>query len=99
VTWRFQEVKASGCYELARNWCLLKGLAADRSATLVNLGPARLFSGAEDERLDSFVNALNSDERSKFKKVVWSDLLGAALTTAPDWFVQFCASRGLTART
>ena len=92
-------MKASGCYELARNWCLLKGLAADRPATLVNLGPARLFSRSRRRAAGYLINALDSDERSKFKKVLWSDLLGATLPTALDWFVQFCASRGLTVRT
>ena len=42
---------------------------------LVNLGPAKLFRGAEGERLDDFVDAPKADEQSKFKKVVWSDFL------------------------
>jgi hypothetical protein len=93
MTWQFDEVKASGCYELARNWRLLKGLANDRPATLVNLGPAKLFSGAEGERLTRFINALSPDEHSQFKKVGWSDLLEVVLTTAPNWIVQYCESR------
>ena len=95
LIWQFQDVKASGCYELARNWCLLKSLAADRPACLVNLGPSRLFSGSEGERLDRFISALSPDERSRFKKVTWSDLLREVFDEAPDWFVQFCNGRGL----
>jgi hypothetical protein len=98
LAWRIKDVKASGCYELARNWFLLKNLAAERPATLVNLGPAKLFLGAEGARLNRFVAALGTDERSHFMKVTWSDLLGKGLVDVPDWFAQFCYGRGLTKR-
>jgi hypothetical protein len=97
LTWQIEDVKASGCYELARNWCLLKNLAAERPASLLNLGPAKLFLGTEGARLDRFVAALDTDERSHFIKVIWSDLLGEGLVDVPDWFAQFCRDRGLTA--
>jgi hypothetical protein len=97
LSWRIKGVKASGCYELARNWCLLKSLAAERPASLVSLGPAKLFLGTEGARLDRFVAALGTDERSHFMKVRWSDLLGKGLSDVPDWFAQFCRSRGLMA--
>lgn len=93
--WRIEDVKASGCYELARNWCLLKGVSGGRPATLVNLGPGRLFGGAEGARLNRFVSGLGTDARSHFMKVTWSDLLGSLMGAAPDWFSQFCRSRGL----
>jgi hypothetical protein len=54
LNWTFEDVKASGCYELARNWFLLKNLAGRRPATLVNLGSADLFRGKEGARLDRF---------------------------------------------
>ena len=95
LTWQIEDVKASGCYELARNWCLLKSLAGERPASLVNLGPARLFGGAEGARLDRFVKALCTDEQSHFRKVTWSDILGAGRGDMPDWFVQYCRGRGL----
>jgi hypothetical protein len=95
LNWRFNDVKTSGCYELARNWCLLKNLAAERPASLVSLGPAKLFLGKEGARLDRFVTALGTDERSHFMKVRWSDLLGKGLDDVPDWFAQFCRSRDL----
>jgi hypothetical protein len=97
LAWRIDDIRASGCYELARNWCLLKILAADRPASLVNLGPAKLFLGAEGARLDRFVNALATDERSHFMKLSWSQLLGKGLVDAPDWFSEFCRDRSLAA--
>jgi hypothetical protein len=93
LAWRVEDVMASGCYELARNWCLLKRLAGERPATLVNLGPANLFRGEEGARLDRFVAALGTDERSHFKKLRWCRLLGTDFTS--NWFVQFCRDRGL----
>jgi len=97
VDWRIEDIKTSGRYELAQNWCLLKSLAAERPASLVNLGPARWFLGAEGARLDRFVTALGTDEQSHFMKVTWPDLLGRGLVDVPDWFAQFCRRRGLTA--
>ena len=96
LAWRIEDVKASGCYELARNWCLLTSLAGDRPGSLVNLGPARLFGGAEGARLDRFVTALGNNDRSHFRKATWSDLLGAGMGDVPGWFAQFCRGRGLT---
>jgi hypothetical protein len=93
LTWRFEDVKASGCYELARNWCLMNKLAAGRPAALVSLGSAKLFDGTEGERLDRFASALGTDERSHFMKVTWSDLLGNDLGGMPEWFVKFCRGR------
>jgi hypothetical protein len=94
LTWRFDDVKASGCYELARNWCLMNNLSNGRPATLVSLGPATLFEGAEGDRLDYFVAALG-DERVHFKKLTWSELLGNDFEGMPEWFVQFCRDRPL----
>jgi hypothetical protein len=68
LAWPDEDVKASDCYEPMRNRCLLKSLAAERPASLVNLGPARLFLGAEGARLNRFVMALGTDERSHFMK-------------------------------
>jgi len=91
--WQFDRVKASGCYELARNWCLLKILAGKRAARLVNLGPERLLLGAEGKRLDSFVDALEIDQQSQFVKATWSVLLGN--NDFPEWLARFCRSRDL----
>jgi hypothetical protein len=95
LDWCFEDVKASGCYELARNWFLLKSLAADRPATLVNLGPTKLFEGPEGARLIRFAQTLGSDAHASFKKAAWPDLLRPVMTDAPGWFSTFCFERGL----
>ena len=86
VTWQFDSVKASGCYELARNWCFMNSLAGGRPATLINLGPAKLFDGAERARLENFVSALGANERARFKTLKWSDFLSGE--SSPEWFVK-----------
>jgi hypothetical protein len=96
LNWRSKAVQVSGCYELARNWCLLRKLANGRSATLVNLGPKKLFFGAEGARLDRFIASLDIDERTRFQKGAWTDLLGGALIDAPAWFSDYCRDRCLT---
>jgi hypothetical protein len=93
LSWRFAEVQESGCYELARNWCLLERLSDGCPGILANLGPPRLFSGSGGARLDRFVDALGTGGRLEFKKVVWPDLLGPVLETAPEWFTKFCQAR------
>ena len=88
--WRFNDVKATGCYELARYWCLIEKLADGRTATLVNLGLPALFTGVQGDRLDRFVAALDTSEQRRFQKVTWTELLAPILPKAEDWFVQFC---------
>jgi len=87
-------VQATGCYELARNWRLLKGLAGDRPATLVNLGTKRLFEGSNGERLQHFIDALVTDQSSRFVKLTWAQLL-QGVTNPPAWFNRFVDSRRL----
>lgn len=94
LPWNEKEIRASGCYELARNWRLLNGLSEGRPATLVNLGPARLFSGAEGMRLDRFVTALGKETHSRFAKMTWADLLSGVGDT-PKWFTDYCRDRNL----
>ncbi len=50
VDWRKEAVRESGLYELARNWCLLSGIAGDRPKTLVNLGSDEIFASQDVER-------------------------------------------------
>jgi hypothetical protein len=87
-------VRHSGCYELARNWRLVHGLAGGRPAVLVNLGPARLFAGSEGRRLDGFVNRLVRSKGSRFIRLSWLELLDA-LYESPAWFMKYCLSRNL----
>lgn len=94
LAWDEAAVKASGCYELARNWRLLRGLAGDRPATLVNLGPPGLFRGTEGERLSRFQAALGVENGARCLTLTWPDLLGA-INDAPEWFSEFCRQRNL----
>jgi hypothetical protein len=98
LPWQISGVKDSGCYELARNWRILNGLAEGKSATLVNLGRKSLSEGKQGAKLERFAKALGSDDRIRFLKVVWSDFLDAALVDAPTWLTHFCGERGLLAR-
>ena len=93
LAWDIGTIKDSGCYELARNWRLLNGLASDRRATLINLGPPSLFSGKEGERLDRFAQGLNATKLTEFRKLSWNEFLSDAFSDAPDWFIDFCSKR------
>jgi hypothetical protein len=94
--WSPDGVKASGCYELARNWCLVNGLAAGRRAFLVNLGSPRLFAEDEGKRLDGFVSSLGQEPKAQFVKATWDQFLSDVLSDAPDWFKEFCSSWRVT---
>lgn len=87
--WSPDKVKATGLYELARNWCLVKGIAANRTAILVNLGPPTLFQGDEGRRLNRFIDGLGGTDKARFKRLTWAELLSDCLTDAPDWFSRF----------
>ncbi len=95
LAWQIDEVRASGCYELARNWCLLKRLAGTKRAALVNLGFDTLFRGDDGRRLDRFVAALGDEPHSHFSKVEWPRLLAGEMSGAPRWFTEFCGQRNL----
>jgi hypothetical protein len=92
---RAQKVIESGCYELARNWCLLRELAGGRPATLVLLGPEKLFRETKEGNLSCFALALSADDGSPLVQVTWSDFLGGCLAHAPAWLAKFCKERPL----
>jgi hypothetical protein len=96
LAWNQTDVRATGCYELARNWRLLNGLADGRPAILVSLGLSRLFTGADGARLDRFIEALGEQPNSRFRRLTWRTLLACA-DNAPPWFVRFCSERQLQA--
>jgi hypothetical protein len=91
-------VRASGCYELARNWRFGLELAADpaRPFTLACLGPAGLFRGEGAEVLRPFEACLPGDGTARFRKVRWDALLGA-ITDPPGWLVRHFDARGYSA--
>lgn len=90
LAWRIDDVKATGCYELARYWCLIERLASGRKATLVNLGLPALFVGDAGRRLDRFGRALDQTENRLFKTLTWAELLSSVLPAAEDWFSEYC---------
>lgn len=95
LEWDFEAVKASGQYELARNWCLLHALAKGRPAILANLGFDSLFSGKKGMQLQRFYAALRTSSRRRFVHLSWGDLLSNVVPTADLWFNAFCNSRRL----
>lgn len=90
LPWAFDEVRASGCYELSRYWCFLEKLADGRKGWLVNLGLSTLFSGREGDRLDRFVTALGPHDSLQFRMATWGQLLAPLMSAASPWFTQFC---------
>lgn len=95
LNWSAEKVKATGLYELARNWCILNGLAGSRKAALVNLAPQRLFEGAAGRQLEEFRQAIRVNERREFVTLRWDRLLDAALPDAPKWLTGFCNRWGV----
>jgi hypothetical protein len=93
-------VRASGCYELARNWRFGLELAADpaRHFTLVCLGPEGLFRGEGAEVLRPFESCLPRDESARFQRLTWGTLLGAVGQT-PEWLVRYVRERGYSITT
>lgn len=91
------ELRQSRHYELARNWRLAWSLAGDGAMSLVNLGPADLFTEPENRRrLDQFTSALNQTERRDFIETTWTELLGQ-LEDYPKWLLDYLDERRILA--
>jgi len=90
-------VRASGCYEMARNWRLGTELASEppRPFTLACLGPEGLFRGAGAEIIQPFEDCLPAEGRNRFQKLTWKSLLGEIRQPA-DWLVRYVEARGYT---
>ncbi len=95
VDWRKEDVRQSGLYELARNWCLMSGLAGDWPKTLVNLGADEIFASQDAERLKRFAFALGSGRTSSFKQISWAKFLDPVIVQSRKWFSDFCRCRHL----
>jgi hypothetical protein len=95
VDWQREDVIESGLYELARNWCLMSGIAAEGPKTLVNLGSDEIFARQDLERLKRFALAIRSDSTSNFKQTSWTQFLDPVIDQSPKWFSDFCRSRNL----
>jgi hypothetical protein len=88
-------MRASLCYELARNWRF--GLELTNQAltpfTLVYLGPDTLFQGARGRVLEPFVACLPQEGNAKFQELRWNHLLGA-IPNPPGWLLDALRLRG-----
>lgn len=93
-------VRASRCYELARNWRFGLELASDplRPFTLAYLGPESLFRGRDALALQSFESCLPIDGTARFQKFGCNRLLGE-IRQPPDWLVRYVTARGYTITT
>lgn len=88
--------KATGLYELARNWRFAHDLAAGRPFALVNLTLDGTTTSTRG--LPAFVDSLATRPRQRFLSVAWRDLLTAAERATggfPPWFDTYCHARGL----
>ena len=86
--------RASGRYELARNWWLGCDVAGARPLTMVNL-VARPEVGAELARTEVFAGSLRLDSGRRFLRLTFSDLLSAIPIPWPSWFNAYVEERGL----
>ncbi len=88
-------MRASGCYELARNWRFGLELVAgiDRPFALVCLGPEGLFLGEAGDILGRFEACLPTGGRTMFAPIRWESLLGSIINP-PDWLMDYARDRG-----
>jgi len=89
-------VKASGLYELTRNWRIAHDLAAGRPFVLVNLTMDGTLTSTRG--LPGFVASLATSTSQRFLPVSWRDFLIAARQATdcfPPWLDAYCHARGL----
>ncbi|WP_145275524.1 nuclease-related domain-containing protein [Tautonia plasticadhaerens] len=88
-------VRASCCYELARNWRFGLELSADpaRPFTLACLGPEALFRGKNEEVLRPFEASVPATGTALFRKIRWDALIGT-INEPLDWITDFVETRG-----
>ena len=79
-----EKMGKTGLYELARNWRILCDVAQKRPATLVNLGPADLWSAEAGKRIKNFEDSIATNPMRRFLKVSWVSFI-AAIPNKPLW--------------
>lgn len=84
-------VRASGLYELTRNWRFAAALADGRPLTVVNLGMPAL---ADDERVLAWVKSLDLSAGGHFATATWAALLKTV--RLEPWMKAYCVERELT---
>ena len=86
--------RASGLYELVRNWRFAAELAGSNPFYLVNLGPEALRAPAQLPRLEKFEMSLRRSPAARFHSCAWHGLL-SGIRVKPEWLVKFLMSRRL----
>jgi hypothetical protein len=90
-----QGARASGAYELTRNWRIARELAGSRPMTLVNLGPTGTVE--RSHLLDEFRKAIRESSSRRFVSISWDNFL-AAIPFQPEWLKRYLTDRGLLSR-
>jgi hypothetical protein len=88
-------IRASRCYELARNWRFGLELQGEqpRPFTLVYLGPESLFQGERAAVLQPFEECLPQEGNARFQRMHWNVLLHA-IPNPPGWLLHAVHLRG-----
>jgi hypothetical protein len=89
-----EAAKASGRYELARNWRIGCELAGGRRFALINLLP-RLEVANAFASTDRFAASLRNNERRRFAQVTFNELLAKATDAWPAGFATYVARHDL----
>jgi hypothetical protein len=90
-------VKASGLYELARNWRFAWDLRAGRPMALVNLGRSDLFGEESTHRLDTLEAGLSLSDDARLLRLEWRTVLDqcASIAPFPAWMSDYLHRREL----
>jgi hypothetical protein len=89
------EVKATKCYELARNWRIAWQYAGERPFSLINLGRSSLFKGKRNDVLTLFASRLAQSRHRVFQRLTWLQLM-QAIPEKPRWLLKYDSDRGLS---
>lgn len=85
----YNNLIASGHYELYRNWAFASSLSNDSKFELINLGLSRLFIDKNKAKLKKFEDSLNSDN-GKFVKLSWEQIIrNMNESEYDDWFLLY----------
>lgn len=84
-----KELVESGHYELFRNWVFASYLSNEQEFQLINLGPKKLFSDKNRDKLIGFEKSLKANN-GQFIKIGWEEILEKINVTEYDiWFKNY----------
>lgn len=84
-----KELVESGHYELFRNWVFASYLSNGQEFQLINLGPKKLFSDKNRDKLIGFEKSLKANN-GQFIKIGWEEILEKINVTEYDiWFKNY----------